>query len=57
MTIKDLRAASGMTQKEFSEYFRIPKRTVEDWERGHAKCADYLLNLIQYKLEKENLIK
>lgn len=23
-----------MTQKQFAEYFRIPYRTLEDWERG-----------------------
>ena len=46
-----------MTQKEFSEYFGIPKRTIEDWERNIRKCAPYLEDLIQYKLEKEGLIK
>lgn len=56
MTIKELRTKSGMTQKAFAEYFGIPKRTLEDWEGGKSKCADYLLNLIQYKLEKEGII-
>ena len=57
MTFKDLRAASGMTQKEFSEYFKIPKRTVENWDSGSAKCNDYILELLEYKLRKENIIK
>lgn len=25
-----------MTQKQFAEYFRIPYRTLEDWERGDS---------------------
>ena len=50
---KELRQASGMTQRAFAEYFGIPLRTVEDWERGEAKCAPYLLDLMKYKLDNE----
>ena len=57
MTLKELRQLSGMTQKEFAEYFGIPKRNVEDWERGIYPMKPYLLDLMQYKLEKENKIK
>ena len=53
MTFKELRIASGMSQREFSEYFGIPKRTIEDWERGARECVPYLLDLMKYKLEKE----
>jgi DNA-binding transcriptional regulator YiaG len=56
MTIKELRTKSGMTQKAFAEYFGIPKRTIEEWEGERRKCADYLLNLMQYKLENERMI-
>ena len=56
MNIKELRAATGMTQKAFAEFFRIPKRTVEDWEYEKRKCPDYLVDLIHYKLLKEGLI-
>lgn len=57
MTFKELRKLSGMTQKAFSEYFGIPRRTIEDWETEKRKCSPYLLDLMQYKLEKENIIK
>lgn len=56
MTFEELRKKSGMTQKDFSEYFEIPKRTVEDWDRGARKCPSYLLALMKYKLEKEKII-
>ena len=57
MTIKELRALSGMTQKEFCEYLNIPKRTLEDWEADARKCKPYILELIEYKLRKEKKIK
>ena len=55
-TIKEIRAKTGMTQKAFAEYFGVSKRAVENWEGGQRQCPDYLLNLMQYKLEKENII-
>ena len=56
MTLKELRQASGMTQKEFSEYFGMSKRAVESWEGGTRKCPEYLLKLIEYKLTNEGKI-
>lgn len=57
MNIKELRAASGMSQSEFAKYFGIPKHTLQNWEQGQRKCPDYLLELIEYKLRNENIIK
>ena len=57
MTIKELRTASGMTIKAFSEYFGIPYRTVQDWEHGKRKPADYIVRLIEYKLRVEGKIE
>ena len=56
MSLKELRAQTGMTRKQFVEYFGIPYRTIQDWELGNRKCPDYLLDLMRYKLENENLI-
>ena len=57
MTFKELRQLSGMTQKEFSEYFGMSKRAVEEWDRGGRKCPEYLLKLMEYKLTKEGKIE
>lgn len=57
MTIKNLRTAAGMTQQQFSEYFNIPKRSIENWEGGQRKCPEYLLDLIYYKLSQEEMLK
>ena len=56
MTVKELRKLSGMTQQAFADYFGISKRSIESWEGGQRQCPDYLLNLMQYKLENENII-
>lgn len=55
-SFKELRKMSGMTQKAFSEYFGIPKRTIEDWDSGRNKCADYILDMMYYQLKNEGMI-
>lgn len=53
----ELRENTGMTRKEFCEYFEIPYRTVQDWELGNRKMPDYLLRLMEYKIRMEQGIK
>lgn len=54
--ISELFLETGMTQKEFSEYLAIPLRTIENWLTGKRVPPEYLIKLIEYKLEKERLI-
>lgn len=56
MNIKELRQNTGMKRTEFCQYFNIPYRTVEDWEAGKSECAEYLFDLIKYKLKNEGLL-
>lgn len=51
--IKALRERMGMTQQEFSDYFEVSKRAVEEWERGGRKVPMYLLKLMEYKANNE----
>jgi DNA-binding transcriptional regulator YiaG len=53
----EMRAKTGMNRKEFSDYFGIPYRTVQDWELGNRQMPDYLLRLMAYKLEMEYIRK
>lgn len=46
MSIKDIRSASGLSQIAFARHLCIPRRSVEDWERGLRTCPDYLRLLI-----------
>lgn len=55
MDIKSLREQTRMTQREFSEYFDIPVRTIENWEGGKRTPPVYVAELIKYKIEKERL--
>lgn len=60
MTIKEILSAANITQQQMSDYFGIPKRTIENWcsssPTNTRKCPDYLLNLMEYKLRQEGII-
>ena len=53
--VKELREQMGMNRREFSEYFNIPYRTVQDWEAEKRELPEYVLNLMVYKAEMEKL--
>lgn len=55
--IKMLREKTGMTRKEFCDYINIPYRTVTEWERGTRNAPDYVLRLLSYYIEMEQLKK
>lgn len=46
LSIKDIRAAAGLTQLAFSRRFLIPTRTIEEWEAGRRQCSLYLRLLL-----------
>ena len=56
MEFRELRKATGMSQRKFASYFGIPRRTVENWDSGVNECSPYIINLMHYKLEKENML-
>lgn len=53
----ELRRNMSMNRKEFSEYFEIPYRTVQDWELGQREMPDYLLRLMIYKAKMDKKIR
>ena len=57
MTIQEFIKSSGMTHKQLSERFRIPKRTIEDWSRGVRKCPEYVVNMMVELLERDKIEK
>lgn len=52
ISIQQFIKTSGMTHKELSDRFGIPKRTIEDWSRGARKCPDYVVNMMSEILDK-----
>lgn len=49
--LKLIRASTGLTQKAFAEWLHIPLRTIEDWEAGRRQPPEYVIELIQFKVE------
>lgn len=50
LTIKQARLVAGLTQKQMSDTFDIPLRTIESWESGVRKPPKYVERLIVEKL-------
>lgn len=46
VTIKELRAYTDLSQKEFAEKFNIPVSTLRKWEQGESKPAPYIIGLL-----------
>ncbi len=53
----ETRKKLGMNRKEFSEFYKIPYRTVQDWELGKRRIPDYLLRLILFRADIESKTK
>lgn len=53
MTIKELRASTGLSQSKFAEKFNIPVRTIQCWEIGQRKPAPYIPDLLATILRLE----
>lgn len=53
MTIKEMRTRTGLTQAQFAQLLGIPKRSIENWERGVSRCPDYVPKFIDYFLTHE----
>ena len=39
----------------FCDYYNIPYRTVTDWEAGKRKMPEYVLELMEFKADVEQL--
>ena len=52
-TILEIRQATGLNRKQFSDALRIPYRTVEDWEKGARACPAYVAELIAYRVQHD----
>lgn len=52
LTIRDIRASTGLSQVAFAQRFCIPRRTVEDWEAGRRSCPDYVRLLLARAVKK-----
>jgi putative transcriptional regulator len=51
MTIKELRASTGLSQSKFALLVHVPVATIQTWEQGTRKPPEYILFLIEQYLK------
>lgn len=51
--MKKIREITGYTQEEFAEAYGIPYRTIQSWELGHRLPPEYVLNLLEFKVNAD----
>lgn len=56
LTIKEIRASTGLSQARFCEVLGIPVRTLQKWETGERACPDYVVKLIAYRVQHDGSI-
>lgn len=47
MTIKEMRDLLGVSRAEFSRKYKIPIRSLENWESSTNKPPEYLIDLLE----------
>lgn len=50
--VRAARIAAGLTQKSMAEHFKIPIRTVSDWERGLRNPPEWSCMLLVDAIER-----
>lgn len=53
MTVKELRAQTGMSQRDFADYFNIPFRTLQGWERAARNPPSYVVSMMERIIKLE----
>lgn len=53
MTANEIRELTELSRRAFCEKYKIPYRTMEDWEAGKKKPADYLLALLERAVKED----
>ena len=43
----------GDTQSEFAQRYNIPYRTIQNWESGLRKPPEYILELLEHKVQED----
>lgn len=51
----ELRLRTGLNRKDFAIEYDIPYQTITDWELGHRRVPEYLLRLLEYKINLESI--
>ena len=49
--LKKAKKAAGLTQQKMADQMHIPKRTIEEWERGNNVPPEYVQRLVLNELQ------
>lgn len=53
MTIREIRALTGLSQTKFCKKYGMPLQTLQKWEQGHRSPPDYLVELLEFKVGED----
>lgn len=53
MNIREMRTRLGDTQSEFAARYHIPFRTVQNWETGLRKPPEYIMTLLESRIQED----
>ena len=53
MNIREMRTQLGDTQSQFAQRYRIPFRTVQNWEAGVRKPPEYMVKLLEQRIRED----
>lgn len=53
MNVRELRGITGLSQQKFGDLYRIPKRTIENWEGGKTTPPEYVLLLLERAVKED----
>lgn len=53
MDLREMRMKLGDTQSEFAARYNLPFRTVQNWENGVRKPPQYLMELLEQRIEAD----
>ena len=53
MNIREMRTQLGDTQSQFAQRYRIPFRTVQNWEAGTRKPPEYMVKLLEQRIRED----
>lgn len=55
MDMREIRKKTGLSQQKFGDKYGIPLRTVQNWEYGKREAPEYVLDLLNFKVEAEKI--
>lgn len=55
--LKRIRESTGLSQRQFARKYKIPWRSISNWERGVNEPSDYFIVLLAYVVENQERAK